>query len=341
MALAIRHEAEAPQGFIPQPYEFHSPDKLGPVLALGDFAGLDYDTILTIVNRAAEMSLKASLDNPSRETNRRVRDLKQQLMLVQDFVKDDSHYTEGAVQIIADRHQQADRATEGKPMIERIAKRVKGHQRHFAADMDRTITEDDSTPNNRFGYLMSIPGSAVAEPTMARQGRETFIQVFAQVWQPILKQAPALFEQAGKNVPIRPGVNNCFGYLKNRGDAITILSANFEPFVHAVLDRIPNAENIPVFSVSHNNVVAVDKGTLLTHLAKRTPHQALFYAGDGSSDIPALEAAPLIAGFFALEGSSFEQALKEKGVPYLSYRDFNDITLQLAQIDNLASPHYN
>lgn len=105
---------------------------------------------------------------------------------------------------------------------------------------------------------------------------------------------------------------------------MTVLSANMEPFVRGVMHKL-RARDIKHIAVTHDDISATRKDVWITKLALSKPNNPVIYIGDGSSDIVTLEASSLVGVYFALKGSNFEQALKEKGLPHFTYNNFNDI----------------
>jgi 2-hydroxy-3-keto-5-methylthiopentenyl-1-phosphate phosphatase len=117
-----------------------------------------------------------------------------------------------------------------------------------------------------------------------------------------------------------------------KGIPITVISTNFTPFVEGVLNRLPKpAEGSHrIHAVDRGNVLSTQKGHVIQTLAVENPNAAICYVGDGASDIPAIDASSVVAGYFALHGSSFERALKERNIPHLPFRTGHDIRAGLA-----------
>ena len=229
----------------------------------------------------------------------------------------------------------------------RVAARLAQYKSlNVVMDYDNTITNGSKPLSNLSGIIQAnplahletlIPGSVFAEPILKEKGRGKFAEVFANTWQLVIKDKIGynLVRAAGNHVPLREGVNNFFAYAKKIGVDLTIVSANFEPFVMGGLDQIDEAEETQLIAVNDKSILSTAKGDVLLHLAQKNPSKAFVFVGDGASDLPALKANEFIACYFALEGSEFEKALKKENLPYFTYRDFNDITLKLHQLNTI------
>jgi 2-hydroxy-3-keto-5-methylthiopentenyl-1-phosphate phosphatase len=252
-----------------------------------------------------------------------------QLASFRTFVADESNYAPDTSITIKQRYEQADRISGGESLDVRIARRLSQFPKGISVktDVDGTLTKDPSD------YLEKlIPGSMVAEPLLARYSRTSFPAVFSSTWFGLLDKSPDVFFSAGTQVPLREGVPEFFEWATPEIASVSVVSANFEPFVEGVMSQIPKAETVNLRAVNQWSVVVTDKGTLLTHLAKRSPDRAQFYIGDGTSDLEAITACEFIACYFALEGSSFAKALDEASLPYYTYRDFYDVKAKLEQL---------
>lgn len=293
-------------------------------VALGDLEHRDFDTTLFVINRVAALYLKSSLQGEPDHIAQKTHLLEGQIDQFRAYEADFTHYPPEAG-CIAERYIQNERGAED--MEARVAARLGNLDPYLVTDLDGTITEDPTQ------YLDKIPGSRIGEPFLAQKGRDSFAEVHARVWQPLLRDAPTLFEKAGKHAPLRKGVDRFFQYANERELKQTVLSANFEPFVHNVITKIPTAEYVSIYAVTADSITSTDKGTMIRHLAKTDPKRAVIFIGDGSSDIPSLEAQEYVACYFALENSSFAKALKERNLPHFTYRDFDDIRLQLSRFE--------
>ncbi len=240
---------------------------------------------------------------------------------------------------VASKIQKADRASQGLDMSHRVAARFAEFDGNIqtAFDVDNTITTSGT-------YLeATIPGSVLAEPMLQERGRQDFPEVFVRTWRHVLaedKGADILYEGGrSHHVQIRKGVDNLFTHLRNEGIPRKILSANFKPFVDGVLSKtvLGSDPDLQIYTNTVNDISPTDKGAYLQAFAQSDTSRALIYVGDGSSDIPALEARNVVACYFALAGSEFAKALEEEHIPYFSYRDFDEIQLQLVKLQTLAT----
>lgn len=316
-------------GLLPQPRPL-SPESPYQGISLGDLEHRDFDTTLHVINQMAQTYLNASLREEPTHIAERTQALEEQITQFRTYEANPAHYAPEAG-FIAPRFTQNELGiSQDADMETRVAARLLDLDLHIVTDLDGTITDDPTQ------YLDKIPGSRIAEPLLAEKGRDSFAEVHTRVWQPILRDAPTLFEKAGKHAPLRKGVDRFFEYATERELKQTVLSANFEPFVHSVITKIPTAEYVSIYAVTADSITSTDKGTMIRHLAKTYPKRAVIFIGDGSSDIPSLEAEQYVACYFALEDSSFAKALKERNLPHFTYRDFDDIRLQLSRLDKKA-----
>lgn len=303
----------------------------------GDFAHFNHSTKLYLINKALGQygdNYKEALtsDNGVREkalerkayVSAEVAKLQGQLADYREFV---DRFPAEVKERVTGRYAKAKASLpEDAPMNDKIAARLaefNGVQ--IIADVDKTITLHDK-------YLPNIPGSHHAEKEIKEKGRDIFPEALVRYWREAMIVDPEAFADVGRNAPLRPGVPEFFKRAKESGVKADVLSANFMPLVEGVLEQIPDAEGANVWAVTHNNVIATDKGTVLKHNALMDPEKAVIFIGDGNSDIPALEAASTVAVYFALDGSSFAKELEDKKLPYITYRDFNDINVKLEEL---------
>lgn len=326
-------EAGLPRG----QYNSHEPS----YAAQGDFAHFDHPTKIHLIDLALGSYYNAhdialgcahsTHEAAEREALRYQAESKiltDQVEIYRQYV---NAYPDDVRAAIAIRYVEADLTTTDQDMDTRVAARLStmnGVQ--ILSDMDKTITQNDT-------YLPLIPGSINAETQLERQGREAFAEVFVRNWRPALEVDPGAFKEVGKGASLRPGVQELFREARASNVEISVLSANFEPFVYGVLSQIPDAEGINVWAVRQNSIIATDKGSVLKHTAFESPEQGVVFLGDGASDLPTLEARDYIACYFALEGSVFAKQLEEKGLAFYTYRDFNDIRVKLQELGIFAS----
>lgn len=231
---------------------------------------------------------------------------------------------------IAERYRKADRASVQLSPIDRARMRLDQCEEgvHVISDFDGTISDLS------WNYLPLIPGSAIIEPAMQDE-RDKFPEHFAKGWRPILSKLPAVFYEAGQQIPIRSGVPDMLALCNEQNIPFDVLSANFEPVVKGGLSQLPDAQNVRIFAIKPDSIAASDKGTYLRALAAENPNRMLLYLGDGSSDKAALDAADQIGVFFALDGSSFHKELAQEQqkraaegtseIIFFTYKTFHDI----------------
>lgn len=299
---------------------------------LGDLRDRDHMTRLAVINHTIALHYDAVADTTHIASA--VADLQADLTGFRAHVAE--RYPAEISAGIAQKFITADSLSQGLPETHRVALRLAQFTEgiNITSDFDGTISSLDKN------YLDLIPGSAVVEPAM-KDDRDRFAWHFATGWQPILERFPSLFEHAGEQIPIRPGVNEALAYFADTNAQFRILSANFEPVVIGGLKSIPNAVGTEVTAVTADSIAATDKGTYLRAFAAEEPERMQVYLGDGGSDKAALDAADQIGVFFALEGGSFEKELQAKKAEfaeqgkdlfYFTYRDFHDIKRTMVQI---------
>lgn len=312
-------------GLNQQPTEY-----TGPTLGTGDFKGLTQEQAVLVIN-AGVLKTHEALKLPVNQAMVAQREdiLHRGIVALQAYVADETHYPEGAKAKIMDRFAEADEQTHGLDAFSRVRARLDKFQGKpgIVTDLDGTLTEITDQHDHLYRY---VPGSSVAEPILEAYGREAFAHVFASTWQPVLEQAPSIFNSAAQGVKFRPGVDEFFARAKRNGMETLVLSANFRPFVEGVMAQIPAAEDVPIVAVTADDLRATEKAIVLDHLAKQDPERALIYIGDGSSDIGAITGT--VACYVALEGSKFASELAERGVPFFQYRDFRDVNDALSRL---------
>ena len=305
---------------------------------LGDLAFVSADIRASIINTMVVEMLKRRNTLEHLSIANEAARLRNELRSFSAYVGNPNNYPNDAREKVQLALKEADSGISGIDLNTRLSK-FSGI--HVVADYDGTVT-DLTKPFNTSGFVdvnlndyrtAFIPGSAVAEPLLDKDGREKFAEVFASIWQPLLRDPRGYesFRLAGRSVPLREGVSEFFGYAKERDIKVTVASANFEPFVMGGLDKVRQADGVGVFTVTPESIIATAKGDLLFHLAQLHPDKATIFIGDGKSDHEALGAKDMVAWYFALEDSEFADDLEKNGIPYSSYRNFDDIRLPLQQ----------
>lgn len=231
--------------------------------------------------------------------------------------------------ILEERHEKykiADQLTQGKTNKERIEERMAqcGDEIELVFDLDNTIT--DHSKQKKQGMVdPNLLGSAVLDPYIGTN-REYFPEAYSAGWQELVDKYPEVFTEGGMMTKFRDGMPELLEALaKDPKIHVTILSTSFEPFVKEVLNKIPNSEKFSIISITKRNLLSSGKGDWLKSIAYKNPQRSVFYIGDGKSDIPTLEAQDAVTGYFALEGSTFEEALKNNNVLYLPYKSGDDL----------------
>jgi 2-hydroxy-3-keto-5-methylthiopentenyl-1-phosphate phosphatase len=233
-------------------------------------------------------------------------------------------------------YEWADSMTEDMPLIDRIAARVAVMGGEFlpTTDFDKTATDGDD-------HIDLMPTKRL-EALIKKYGRENFATLaLSTVFGVGSYHAIQELRDIAKNhVRIRKGFNE-FVEFSNRELNVrpVIISANFQEFVEAALENVPAADNgVRIISVkgaaSEPNVISTRKDKVVEYLARLNPHRAVTVAGDGDSDVPALDASDNVAVYFALENAGFEKKCHERGVFYLTYGPYSDITRHLKNIKN-------
>lgn len=312
----------------------------------GDFARYDQDVRVAMLNDTIKLYLskvgEALTKAEEAEKNRLEKE-------VQDYraqVRERHPYA--VSESIKARYAQADAASEGAPMLDRVVARVNQFN-SFAAVLDADGTITDPSKESRLphsihrrppgsghkpNYLTElIPGSEVAEPMLeTAEGRNAFSKAFVKVWQPLLRDIPVGYYDAGTLAPLRDGVPEFFEYAHKEGDKIIMLTANFELTGRGILSQIPHTQGIPVIGITENSIIATAKEIVLFDKAHEEPNKALIYIGDGASDLPALKVKEYIACYFALDGSVLANALQKQGIPHFTYKNFHDVIHTKKQI---------
>lgn len=298
-------------------------------MATGDLGHRDHSQVVAIVNNALDNQTHATLEAHGSLIPPYAVAKGKKLREGIDSLKQATVRAELTPQAeeLAKRYQKAD--ANATNIDDRIIQRLGDRRRRYISDVDGTLTTD---PQDYLERL--IPGSTTGEEILREHGRESFPEAFAAAWHHGIKVVPESFRNAGRQVPLRPGVNDAIRYFHDRGDSFEVLSANFVPFVEGVVrDKIPAAKNIKITAVASDDITAIEKGDILKQTAIANPEASTVYIGDGSSDLPSIEAKDFVALYFALEGSSFAQQLEERNVPHYTYKTFDDIREKMQVLD--------
>lgn len=294
---------------------------------LGDLGPLSPAMRTAILNRTPHVDQSPLMLTDTQQRHLDV--LTQELRQLKLYIAEPFHYPQGA-STLADTLRNADNPY--LPPSERIRQRLSA----FSGTPRVGCDLDDTLSKGSHHYIPThLPGSDKAEPWLTALGRDEFARVFVTIWQPFLHQerGAAIYRENGKHIPLRPGVPELFAYWQQRGIDRTILSANFDPFVHGVLEQIgEDAKGTEVFAVTKNSILSTQKGDMLRHLAQLDPTRPFIYIGDGSSDLPAIEANSVIAGYMALEGGAFAQQLRHANIPHLTFKTGYNIKEHFAKL---------
>lgn len=316
----------------------------GPDIRTGDFNRLEHADAVYVINTCVkQMHDVLSTEEAIPVVESRVSKLLETTGAFRAYVQDESKYPHSARNTIINRYSTADAETDQKDVFNWAQARLS----KFAAkptlipDLDGTLTQsvDPATTLGPSGlaervnaedYLLKfMPGSSVAEPILKVKGRGAFPEVFVKTWQKVLEAGARTFYDAAEQVKLRPGAEEFFARAKQDNINVTVLSANFFPFVKGVVDKIPDTQEVGVLAVTPDNLIATEKSLVLEDIAKANPDSPVIYLGDGSSDRNAINS--FVAVYFALENSEFASELKGQNKPFFTYRSFDDVnrTLQL------------
>ncbi|MFA9289183.1 MAG: hypothetical protein ACEQSA_04885 [Weeksellaceae bacterium] len=184
-------------------------------------------------------------------------------------------------------------------------------------DIDGTLTKDD--PKYVY-YDKTVPGTVFCDKHMATS-RKVFPEVYPGGWGQVQEQFQDHFKLAGKMATeIRPGVDELFHHIRQLGGNISILTAGMRPLADGILSKlIHNNEIQEVRAIDLVNVTSNNKPPNILEMA--TEHEALFYVGDGGSDITLAQANLPISFFFALKDGKFAKELKKQNLVYFTYPD--------------------
>ena len=223
--------------------------------------------------------------------------------------------------------------------LHRAAARLAQHRNILVvSDMDGTITEGAVvngvyTPGT--AYMNLIPGRLLADKLEGQGFTKEEIMILAYYYP--LTQYPHIMRAGAEHVRIRPGLEEFIEHLIGSGGCFEVLSANFQPFVDGVLDKINRRADIrKVTSVRDDNISSIAKAQHLHIASAENPDSLLVFVCDGRSDIEALEAYDVVGWWYALKDQVFHHALQEKDVIHFPYQTFHDITKNEKQIFDLS-----
>lgn len=305
-----------------------TPRSMSPSTSLGDLAWRRPEESSAIINSA----LQGYVNNRNGLTPNVDLDSEMFLRQITDFKRTIGLRVQNEASPIQDTYRQADIKAIGKSTQEHLNLRLGKKKLNLVLDSDGTLTTNDRD------YLKISPGNGVGDRLLDALGRDKFYDVFASTWRMPLQMYPSLFYTVGKErAKLRPGVTEFIKVANEKVIPLTILSANFEPLVQGILDQIEGSETASLLAVTPDSILSTEKGACLNQLALNNPDNAVIFIGDGSSDIPAIEARENIGWFFAPEGSKFAQELERQKVRHHStFTDFYNIISQLNLVKNPA-----
>lgn len=298
------------------------------IMGAHDLHHRDHEQVVAVVNNALDRQTKASLQETGKMIPPYAVERGKQLREGLDTFMQATARAEltPEAQELVQRYKEADMnaADENERIIQRLGTRP----RRYKSDIDGTVTLH---PDKYLEEL--LPGSSIGEAILKQHGRESFPEAFAATWNHGIAHIPNTYTEAGKQVELRPGVNDAITYFTDRGDSFDFLSANFTAFAEGVRHQIPAAADANIGAVTPDNLSATEKGHVLIQDAIAHPDTTLVYIGDGGSDLPTIEAAEYVGMYWALKGSTFAHQLEEHGIAHRTYETFDDIKNAMQKID--------
>lgn len=192
--------------------------------------------------------------------------------------------------------------------------------RMLVFDFDGTI----SVPRGE--GLKYDPLLAGSDPLDGFLGKErTNLKYSMALWEDVVQRYPDTFAAGGAQVSIRPGMQDLLTQAIGGGVGVTILTTNFEPFMKAFVKRIEGGDNINIISIKKGDATSIAKGDKLLELAMKNPKSVIEYIGDGESDTPALNAAPVIAAYHAVSDLPFARRLNERGIKHFQFKSGDEL----------------
>lgn len=230
------------------------------------------------------------------------------------------------------------KAADAKDPHASFAEKVAARRKEFPGgvlmifDVDKTVTDPVED------HFVDVPGVGKVDPyvlggpwgeSVLGPDRKYFPEAVAGVWQKMVKYYPEIFFYGGTNARIREGMQDLFTNLIHNNIDISIVSANFLPFLEGVFSNIEGHEAVDIYGITKDSMNSASKGDMVRYLALKNPRKAIMFAGDGSSDEPVIEARDYITAPFALEGDTFDRRLSENGVEHFTFRTGRDIQQQI------------
>lgn len=236
---------------------------------------------------------------------------------------------------ITEAYKSADQTTHDQTREEKAAARINALGSTFlcVTDFDNTVTEGDD-------HVRRMPTSQL-EVLLQNHGRHRFTEFTVSTVHSMLPKDKKVLRDVGReHVVFREGFGKFILYTKDIGAPRPIIvSANYEDVLYGALEKKHQAhDNVSILSITQESDLSRHKDLILKYYAAQNPETALFFIGDGSSDIPALEAKDTVAFYFALEDSSFHRECEKRGVLYFTFKDFNDVQSKMRELMSKVEP---
>ncbi|KAH8648761.1 HAD-like domain-containing protein [Tricladium varicosporioides] len=216
----------------------------------------------------------------------------------------------------------------------------------FFTDFDGTITQQDSNDFLIDNYgAGSIKRKEIFDDVL--HGKRTFRDAFAEMLEDIKLPLNKCIDALLKNITLDEGFKTFFEWCKENGVPVVVLSGGMEPLIRALLGHLLGVEEASSLPILSNNAgprpgktvneeggweisfrdlsgFGHDKSVHIRPYANLQDGErpVLFYAGDGVSDLSAARETDLL---FAKEGRDLVTYCKKEGVPFTTFRDFNQI----------------
>lgn len=206
-------------------------------------------------------------------------------------------------------------------------------------DWDGTVTLQDSndamTDNLGYGYerrrWLNIE---------ILENRWTFRDAFKDMLDSITLPFDKCIEYLLEHVQLDPGFKTFYEWCTKRNIPVIVVSSGMKPVIAALLEKLLGKEAVENIEIVANDVsvdpetgawdivfrdetpFGHDKSRAIKPYAQLPNRPALFYCGDGVSDLSAAKETDLL---FAKEGRDLVDYCKRENIPYETFRNFQDI----------------
>ncbi|WPK24702.1 hypothetical protein PUMCH_001985 [Australozyma saopauloensis] len=212
-------------------------------------------------------------------------------------------------------------------------------------DWDGTVTLQDSndylTENLGFGRPRRLE---INDEIL--NGEKSFKDGFSEMLRSIPTPFPECIDYLLKHVNLDPGFKEFYTWCKSKNIPVIVVSSGMTPIIRALLANLVGedvVEDIEIISNSVNideetgkwEIVYKDPDTGFGHDKSKSIREylskkgytaenmpALFYCGDGVSDLSAAKETDLL---FAKHGRDLITYCKRENIPYTEFEDFADI----------------